>query len=157
MAKKITIDSLNSAIQKKKETFTLTVNDEWVVTIDREFSKEGIINVIQDFSKFIEKYGRANVSGSVLTSYLYILLLREFTDLRDVITGDVENQLAVVKKLIELDIFPVLIDALPESEMKKVSEFIKESTNRINELMDEYNKEVNNLDLKNKDLLSSIQ
>lgn len=153
MAEKISILGLDKAVEEKLGSFIHTITDangkEWEIEYKQKFSKDGIANVIMDFAKFVQSTNGSSIDEATLTSYMYVLLLKEFTDLSDVISNDLERQLSVLRKLIELDMFESLMEAFPTDEVKRVVDAMQEATKKINQNMDIYTKAINNINLDN--------
>jgi predicted RNA-binding protein with EMAP domain len=151
MTKKLTLSHIQEEVNTKKETFSLTINDEWEIDIQAVFDKQGIVRAGNNFTKIIQTV-KFVASDEVLAPYLYISIIKEFTSLGEDIPDTVEGQTEVISQLAELDFLMPIIENLPKSEVQKVVKHIENVTKELNDALEKYEKFANKHSFKNKEV-----
>jgi hypothetical protein len=67
---------------------------------------------------------------NVKISYYLFLMIKYFTDV-EIETEDLAEQLAILNEMIDLGIYEQLTAAIPESEIKRASDFMLKLANKI--------------------------
>lgn len=156
MAEKLNIQNINEQHSQYDELFTITLNmngKDWELKANRYFNKSGIDNIVQTVIKNFQ-FKRESME-KILIPYLYILLIKQFTDLE--VPDDLIGQVDFLGKLIDLNIFSPIINSFPKDQMKLFFEEVNEFSKSLNENMDGLLEEVENMEIENDEVKDMIE
>jgi hypothetical protein len=153
MSKKLTLSNLTQSVEEKKSYFSLTINEEWEVNIRNEFDSVGISKVTQNMVKTIHTLRNISYSSDILSPYVYIYIIKEFTDLGEEIPSDIDSVTKVIRMLIEEDLFIPIIENLPKSEVEKVVADMQATAEGVNLTFDELEEKMK----KNESFIKNIE
>jgi len=140
----ILLQEQSKLFTKRKVTIHINKND-YDVLVDQKFRPTKLNELIMESINNYEKLKELN--ESVKISYLMFLAVKQFTNLDVAKTDDFKTQISVLNAMLDLEIFDKIVSEFPESELKKINDYMLKFNTRIDEFMKdgksiEYLKEV---------------
>ncbi|MFI2856796.1 hypothetical protein ACH6EH_06620 [Paenibacillus sp. JSM ZJ436] len=143
MTKKLSASAINKAHKALDNKKKITVLGEYEVNISLTFKDSDIDKVIFDYLTMFEEAGRNNkiddefILGS--GALLHTLILGAFTDVPMIPKErDIAKYLEVANVFYNTGIMNAVIEALPERELKKVSDKLDANSKKIGQMIGEY-------------------
>ena len=145
------INKLNSGVilsayskEFTQKKLTLDINGKnYEVLVDEKFKNTKIqAMVLESVTNFKKLEG---YEESVKLAYYMFLMVKHFTDIELANTEDFEEQVRVLNAMVDLDIFGKVTSAFPEEEINKVNEFLKKFGDKMKELNELNNKELEDM------------
>lgn len=135
--KKLTLDELkkqDERLDKQFDAYISIGDDVYEVKIDEVFrtSKQG--KVLDDMIAFFQEGGQRLELLEVATPYTSLLLIKHFTDLE--IPDDFDDAIAHLQSLIDLGAFEAILNQLPESEVIKTYDKLRNVLNEMTDKME---------------------
>jgi hypothetical protein len=120
-------------VQKK---LTITIgNKDYDVLVDQKFRVTKLQEMIMEG---LENYNNTKeLDESVKTTYFLFLIIKHFTDIDVAKAEKFDEQIKVLKAMLDLEIFDKIVNAFPESEMKRIKDYMVKFTERVNELVND--------------------
>ena len=140
-----------------QEEFFITIGDtEYKLTHDVYFRKTKQRDLLEDMLEFFNSIEQANVDVlEMATPYTALLIIKHFTSLE--VPDDVEGALEYLSLLIDLDILGTIVNALPEGEVLKTYELLKQTVENVKDNFEEAELEATRLsdEVENKEILKT--
>lgn len=129
----------NKALDNTRE-FTVEVNGtEYKVTHDIKFRKTKQASLLDDIVSFFAE-GVKNVKILELaTPYTALLILKYFTSID--VPDNIDEALATLNVLVDLEIMDKIINELPEDEITDIYKLLDKTVKNMNETIEEAEKE----------------
>jgi len=102
---------------------------DYEVLVDQKFRNSKIQEMIAESLKNLAIYNDLN--DSVRTSYIMFLFIKYFTNLDVAKVDNFEDQIRVLNAMIDLDIYSILVNSFPESELEKINEYMLKFNSKI--------------------------
>lgn len=140
------INQANENLFTSKEIEIMVEDKPYSVKIDQNFRTTKIEKMISSLvtSENLKQFGE--LDESVKLSYYMFLIIREFTNLDIPNNISIEKEIILISNLIDLDIFSAILENIPESEIKKVNDYLKKFNMNLNMMLDENKTENENND-----------
>lgn len=113
--------------------------DIYEVKVDKEFRKTKQHQLLHDLANFFEASNENSEILDLTTPYTSLLLIKHFTSIH--VSDDIDEALIMLDILIDLEIFKKVLDLFPEDEVTKIYELLESAIQRMNENIDEYEEE----------------
>ncbi|SDX95777.1 hypothetical protein [Thermoactinomyces sp. DSM 45892] len=146
--KRLTSHELKKQDKKLEGTYPvdLVINETvYEIIVDEHFRKSKIFQLLDDMIRF---YNEANkpLNASLLelsTPYSTLLIIKHFTDFE--VSDDINEALAVLNLLIDLDLLDKILNAMPEQEITKVYEMLSQMLTNMQVNLEEAEKQADEL------------
>lgn len=153
--KKLTANELKNQAKKldAKQEFLVVIGDEeYKLTHDMVFRKTKMHKLLDDMLQFFNSVNGDNIDVLEMASpYTALLILKHFTSLE--VSDDIDEALALLNVLIDLEALGTIINALPEQEVTKVYEILTQTVENIQKNIEEVELEALSAQLDNADVL----
>lgn len=160
--KKLTPAELKKQGKKLEGQFevNLFIDDEvYVVKIDEHFKKTKIFKLLDDMVEFYNEASKRADSSmlELVTPYSSLLLIKYFTDIE--ISDDINEALATLDLLIDLELLDKILNAMPEKEVEKVYKVLTDMLKNVERNLEEAEKEAEKLEnqIQNPEVKGMIQ
>lgn len=132
VAKKMTLNNLQSQSNREYKSRKLLI-DGYEVVIEPKFKPSKIQQLIQEL---IEKSEYAEQNGFIINvvDYMFILLLKHFTDIK--FSDKYEKQIQMMQVLVDLNYFERIISEFDQSEIDKLTQIFQNNVDNISKLLD---------------------
>lgn len=122
------------------EEFVVTIGDvDYSVTHDAKFRKTKMHKVLDDMVKFFNEGGKRIELLELATPYTALLILKHFTSLE--VSDEIDDALALLEVLIDLEALDKLLNALPQDEVTKVYELLTQTVENFKATLEDSEKE----------------
>lgn len=149
----LNLNVINQANEKQftNKTVIVPVDDkDYEVKIDEIFRTTKIEKMVNNLVKSDNLSKFKDLDDSVKLSYYMYLIIKEFSNLDIPDNLLIEEEINLVSNLIDLGIFEAIINEIPESEIKKVNEYLQKFNMNLNKVLDEMNEgKEENINLEN--------
>jgi hypothetical protein len=135
--KKLSPAELKKQVKKLDEVqeFIVTIGDtDYRVTHDVIFRRTKQHKVLDDMVAFFNEGGKKVELLDMATPYTALLILKYFTSLE--IPNDIDEALAFLEVLIDLESLDKILNALPEEEVKKVYVLLTQTIENFRESLE---------------------
>lgn len=135
--KKLTLDELkkhDEGLDKQFEAYVSIGDDVYAVKIDEVFRTSKQSKVLDDMIKFFQEGGQRVEILEVATPYTSLLLIKHFTDLE--IPDDFDDAIAHLNVLIDTGVFEAVLNELPEKEVIKTYDKLRNVLNEMTDKME---------------------
>lgn len=142
MAKNLTMANLNREEKVFKEQLDVSVTsvvtgEEYTLKIDKTIRKSKILELITELMTKLQQARDENLNmDAVFVPYCIILMLKHFSSFGKDIPNDLKGQIALLMKLIDLDILEPILESFPEDQAEKVFDQINETITAMNNKID---------------------
>jgi hypothetical protein len=152
-AKKLNLSNLQKAEKERSKKTKVTIegtSNKWTVEIHNEFSKADISSLLHEVSNTHKELKNIGYElNGVFAPYIYMLAIKYFTSLGEDIPKGVNEQVEIMKILINEEVFIPLIESLPKDQVEKLLLSINDFTKSVNQGMDNLEDQINDISLKN--------
>ncbi|PGO60720.1 hypothetical protein [Priestia megaterium] len=139
----LTFEGLKEEVKVLDEVqeFTVKINEsDYILTHDVVFRKTKQQKLLEDMLRFFSEVTEDNVEVlDYATPYTALLIIKHFTSLD--VPDEIDEALALLEVLVDLDALAKIVNALPEDEVVKVYELLNTALDGIRENMEEAEKE----------------
>jgi hypothetical protein len=147
--KNLTVASLKKDAKPLDKMYSVTIND-YSLKIYETFSPTKLGAVVNEFMDDFQTMGGGKEIMNVFTPYLYLMLIKHVTSLD--VPNDIEGKIETIELLTDLGIFADILEAMPQSELEKFADKIKEVSNSINANMDVLEDEISEYEFENEEV-----
>lgn len=119
----------NKALDAQKE-FTIEIGgEEYKLTHDIVFRKTKQIKLIEDLIEYFSAGAENPEILEMATPYTALLVIKHFTSLE--VSNDIQDALALLAVLMDLEVLDKIIDKMPEEETKKLFDVLTETVGNM--------------------------
>lgn len=144
--KKLTIAELEKQNEQLdgQRTFTVTIGGtEFELSHDLVFRKTKQHKLLDDVIQFFSE-GVKNIEVlDIATPYTALLILKHFTSLE--VSDDIEEAIALLDVLIDLEVLDKIVNELPEDQVVGIYELLSNTVKNIQETMEDADAETEEL------------
>jgi hypothetical protein len=135
--KKLNLKAIETASKKfTTKKIIIPVNDvEYEVEIDEVFKTTKIEALIREFLESSQKNNLNELDNTVKFSYYFYFIFKYFTDIDIPKNLKFKDELKLISELIDLGIYEQISKNIPQTEIKKVNEYMQELTSNLNEML----------------------
>ncbi|MFS0905807.1 hypothetical protein AB3N02_22550 [Priestia aryabhattai] len=139
--KKVTKLTANELVKQGKkldvqEEFVVKIGDaDYTLSHDTYFRITKQHKVIDDLMAFFNEGNNRNELFDLATPYTALLVLKHFTTLE--VSDDIDEALALMEVLVDLQVLDVLLNELPEEELTKVFELLTQTVDNVRTNLEE--------------------
>lgn len=130
---KLTLGKLKT-IDSKTYTQKKIKIGEYDVLIDEQFRPSKISEMITEFTQKLD-YCREKGYDLKFGEYVFVLLIKYFTDIT--IPSSFEEQVQMLKLLVDHELLTPIINAFDENEMKKLNDNINKYKDNVDKLLED--------------------
>lgn len=133
--------------------------DTYKIMVDEHFRKTKIFKLMDDIVEFYNeasKFADASML-ELVTPYSTLLIIKHFTDIE--ISDEIDEALAMLDVMIDLEILDKIVNAMPEEEVEKVYEMLTNMMNNMRKNLQEAEKEAEKIEgqIENPEVKDMIQ
>lgn len=142
----------------KQEEFVVAINGvNYKLTHDVIFRKTKQHSLLDDLIAFFNAGSMRDELYELATPYTALLILKHFTSLE--VSEDIDEALALLQVLIDLEALDKLLNNLPEEEVLKIYELIATTVNNLQSNIEESEKEAEMLSeqIQNKEVKEWVE
>lgn len=133
MSKKLNLGTLKSEDNKFYTEKKITVNGHDIL-IQEHFRPTTIQRMFMELVEKVEYMKENGIKLSFLPSYIYILLIKYFTNIE--VPEEFEKQIQMLDLLIDNNYLEPVINAIPQEEIDKINTFIMKSKEQFAQIKD---------------------
>lgn len=133
MSKKLNLGTLKSEDNKFYTEKKITVNGHDIL-IQEHFRPSAIQRMFMELVEKIEYMKESGIKLSFIPSYIYILLIKYFTNIE--VPEEFEKQVQMLDLLIDNNYLEPVINAIPQEEIDKINTFIMKSKEQFAQIKD---------------------
>lgn len=133
MSKKLNLGTLKSEDNKFYTEKKITVNGHDIL-IQEHFRPSTIQRMFMELVEKIEYMKESGIKLSFIPSYIYILLIKYFTNIE--VPEEFEKQVQMLDLLIDNNYLEPVINAIPQEEIDKINTFIMKSKEQFAQIKD---------------------
>lgn len=133
MSKKLNLGTLKSEDNKFYTEKKITVNGHDIL-IQEHFRPTTIQRMFMELVEKVEYMKENGIKLSFLPSYIYILLIKYFTNIE--VPEEFEKQVQMLDLLIDNNYLEPVINAIPQEEIDKINTFIMKSKEQFAQIKD---------------------
>lgn len=133
MSKRINLGTLKSEDNKFYTEKKITVNGHDIL-IQEHFRPSTIQRMFMELVEKIEYMKESGIKLSFISSYIYILLIKYFTNIE--VPEEFEKQIQMLDLLIDNNYLEPVINAIPQEEIDKINTFIMKSKEQFAQIKD---------------------
>lgn len=133
MSKRINLGTLKSEDNKFYTEKKITVNGHDIL-IQEHFRPSAIQRMFMELVEKIEYMKESGIKLSFIPSYIYILLIKYFTNIE--VPEEFEKQVQMLDLLIDNNYLEPVINAIPQEEIDKINTFIMKSKEQFAQIKD---------------------
>lgn len=133
MSKKLNLGTLKSEDNKFYTEKKITVNGHDIL-IQEHFRPSAIQRMFMELVEKIEYMKESGIKLSFISSYIYILLIKYFTNIE--VPEEFEKQIQMLDLLIDNNYLEPVINAIPQEEIDKINTFIMKSKEQFAQIKD---------------------
>lgn len=140
--KKLSPAELKKQVKKLDEVqeFLVVIGDtDYKVTHDVVFRKTKQHKVLDDMVKFFNEGGKNIELLDMATPYTALLIIKHFTSIE--VSDDIDEALALLEVLIDLEALDKILNALPEEEVQKIYELLTMTVENFRASLEDAEKE----------------
>ncbi len=142
----LNLNVINQANENLFTTKTVIIpvgGKDYSVEIQQVFRTTKIEKMVSSLVKSGNLKQFTEIDESVKLSFYMYLIIREFTNLDIPNNLSFEQEINLISSLIDLGIFELLINEIPESEVMKVNDYLQKFNMNLNQVLDDMNKDKN--------------
>lgn len=133
MSKRINLGTLKSEDNKFYTEKKITVNGHDIL-IQEHFRPSAIQRMFMELVEKIEYMKESGIKLSFIPSYIYILLIKYFTNIE--VPEEFKKQVQMLDLLIDNNYLEPVINAIPQEEIDKINTFIMKSKEQFAQIKD---------------------
>jgi hypothetical protein len=136
-ANRLDFNTINKASEKQfvtKEIEIIVDDKPYSVAIDTVFKTTKIEKLIDRLIKSDNLQQYSELEDSVKLGYYFYLIIREFTNLDIPDNLSLEQELVLIKNLIDLGIYSAILAEIPDAEIRKIHDYLHKFNMNLNEI-----------------------